>query len=184
MEAFSGRLGISLFGIGFSLLTYEMTLTRVCSALFSYHFSFLAVSLALLGLGLGGLWLSQRPCSSLKQIDPWFAGYSLGICAFMLVSFLVPIQATDSFVGFLPLLFLMLLGTFPFVCCGVTVCAFLSLYRARAGRVYACDLAGGALACLTVNFMLDNIGPVLTLLLSALIGSLAGLLASLRGQAG
>ena len=166
--------------MGFSLLTYEMTLTRVCSALFSYHFSFLAVSLALLGMGLGGLWLSYRPLASLEQLDPWFGTYSLGICAFMLVSFLAPIQAKSSFTGFLPLVFLMLLGTLPFVCCGVMVCVFLSLYRARAGRVYACDLAGGAVACLTVNLLLDSLGPVLALLLSALCGGLAGWLASER----
>jgi hypothetical protein len=171
----SSRLGWSLFGVGFSLLTYEMALTRVCSALFSYHFSFLAVSLALLGLGLGGLWLVFRPCSDLGRTDPWFAGMAVGILAFTLVSFLVPFEATSSLVGVLPLLGLMLLGCLPFFCCGVIVCSFLAVYRDQAGRVYAFDLAGGALACLTVNLLLDTAGPVITLLLSALICALAGM---------
>jgi hypothetical protein len=149
-----------------------MALTRVCSALFSYHFSFLAVSLALLGLGIGGLLLGRRPPTAMADVDPYFGAYALGIVAFTLVSFLVPVQG----IAWTPALILLtFLGAFPFVCCGVIICAFLSLYREEAGKVYAFDLAGGALACLTVNTALNWIGPVLTMLAAATLGAASGM---------
>ena len=163
--------GVSLLLLGYSLLDYEMALTRVCSALFSYHFSFLAVSMALLGLGIGGLLLGRRSPAALADLDGYFVAYSAGIVAFTLVAFLVPVQG----ISWTPALILLTaLGTFPFVCCGVIICAFLSRFREEAGKVYAFDLAGGALACLTVNTSLNWIGPVQTLLMAAALGSASG----------
>ena len=55
-----GTLWILLVGIflmSFSLLSFEITLTRVLSVALSYHYVFVVVSLALLGLGLGSLFV-------------------------------------------------------------------------------------------------------------------------------
>ncbi len=43
--------------VSFSLMAYEIALSRLLSVLLSYHFAFAVLSLALLGLGLGGLLL-------------------------------------------------------------------------------------------------------------------------------
>lgn len=44
-----------VFLTSFSVLTFEITLTRVLSVILSYHYVFVVVSLALLGLGAGGI---------------------------------------------------------------------------------------------------------------------------------
>ncbi len=46
-----------IFLVSFSLLALEISLARVLSVLFSYHYVFVLVSLALLGLGLSAPWL-------------------------------------------------------------------------------------------------------------------------------
>src|ERR1043165_6982594 len=48
-------LRLAVFLITFSGLTFEIALTRIYSATIWYHFTFVAVSVALLGWGLGGL---------------------------------------------------------------------------------------------------------------------------------
>ena len=46
-----------VFLISFSLLAFKITLTRLLSAMLSYHYVFVVASLALLGLGAGGIFV-------------------------------------------------------------------------------------------------------------------------------
>ena len=57
----TGRAARGVFLLSLSLLLFELCLTRVLSALFYYHTAFLAISLALLGLGASGVWVHLRP---------------------------------------------------------------------------------------------------------------------------
>src|SRR5258706_13171590 len=43
-----------------AVLLYEITITRVLSVVLWYHFAFLAISLAMLGLGAPGVWFTLR----------------------------------------------------------------------------------------------------------------------------
>lgn len=152
-----------------------MALARVCSALFSYHFSFLAVSLALLGMGLGGLSISRRSDEGWGWVPSCCIGFALGVVVFTLAAFLVPLHAEMSLAGVLPLVGLALLGTIPFVFGGVAICSFLRVFRQRVGTVYAADLAGGALACLTINPLLNGLGPVTCIFLAGAVTAAVGL---------
>src|SRR5438067_12508311 len=49
------RLVSSVLLTSFSVLLLELSLTRLFSVILFYHFAFLAISLALLGLGAGGV---------------------------------------------------------------------------------------------------------------------------------
>lgn len=48
---------VGVFLISFSLLTFEISLTRVLPVVLSYHYVFVVISLALLGLGIGGIFV-------------------------------------------------------------------------------------------------------------------------------
>src|SRR6185369_7086132 len=50
---------LSVFLITLSGLVFEIGLTRIYSATIWYHFAFMAISVALLGWGLGGLAVHQ-----------------------------------------------------------------------------------------------------------------------------
>jgi hypothetical protein len=67
-ETSTGVLWTQLYlGIGFTTLAtliLELSLTRIFSVVFFYHFAFLAISLALFGLGAGGVFsyvVANRP---------------------------------------------------------------------------------------------------------------------------
>src|ERR1044072_105118 len=75
---------LSVFLITLSGLTFEIGLTRIYSATIWYHFTFVAVSVALLGWGLGGLTVHVlkrclRP--SMEKAAMLTAAYGLAILA-------------------------------------------------------------------------------------------------------
>src|SRR3954468_24633954 len=60
------RMMVGVLAMSFASLLLELSLTRLFSVILFYHFAFLAISIALLGLGAGGVfsyvlkrWLSQ-----------------------------------------------------------------------------------------------------------------------------
>src|SRR3982751_5151693 len=64
---------VLLAGIGlssFSALLLELALTRLFSVVLFYHFAFLAISIALLGLGAGGVFAYVRT----QQLERWRTG--------------------------------------------------------------------------------------------------------------
>ena len=68
-----------LFGIAlcsFAALLLELALTRLFSVVLFYHFAFLAISIALLGLGAGAC---SRTCGKTSwrasRLGPWSPGY-------------------------------------------------------------------------------------------------------------
>src|SRR5437773_9151672 len=52
------RIAIAL--IAATALLFEVGITRVLSVVLWYHFAFLAISLAMLGLGVPGVWYALR----------------------------------------------------------------------------------------------------------------------------
>src|ERR1039458_221479 len=76
----------------FSGLVFEIGLTRIYSATIWYHFAFVAVSIALLGWGLGGMvvHLLRRRVSSTMEMAAGAAmlyGLSLPVCLWLLARF-------------------------------------------------------------------------------------------------
>jgi hypothetical protein len=58
-----GLLGQSLLAIGlvsFAVLFFQIAITRVLSVVLWYHWAFLSISLAMLGLGAPGVWFALR----------------------------------------------------------------------------------------------------------------------------
>src|SRR4030095_15991805 len=62
------RLVTGISAVSFSALLLELGLTRLFSVVLFYHFAFLAISIALLGLGAGGVFAYVRR-STLARVD-------------------------------------------------------------------------------------------------------------------
>ncbi len=180
---FRHALLLLCLGSGFAL-AFEVALTRVCSAVLQYHVSFAVVSLAVLGLGLGGFlaYLVTR-----RQATRGAATLTV---ALLLVSpgillTLVALLRLPFATHWTSLLFLMLP---PFIAVGALQALLLRAFAHRAGALYAADLLGGATGAALARPGIDLLGgPVHLALLLALFAALLALwwcmsAASARGR--
>jgi hypothetical protein len=161
-----------IFLIALSGLVLEVAITRIFSAAIWYHFAFVAVSVALLGLGASGLVVQYR----VKKLKgKWAEDLTIfsawGITIFVPVSLLV-MHALASQVIYLPLF--MILFSVPFFLVGIIIAAAFNAFASVAGRLYAADLIGASVgAVLVVLFLVLAGGEGATLIvgLVAAIGA-------------
>jgi spermidine synthase len=141
----------------FATLLVEILSTRLLSVLTWYHLSFLAVSLAMLGMASGAVFVflrgeHARGGAAAGLLVRATLAMAVAIPAAHLCTLVIPIppltEARLSLV--LPLaVFVVLLGV-PFYFSGVAVTVALTRMHAPIGRLYAWDLAGAAAGCLSV----------------------------------
>ena len=156
-------LRAGVFLTTFSGLIFEIGLTRIYSAAIWYHFTFVAVSIALLGWGLGGMvvHLFRRrlePTMELAAGAALLYGLSLPVCLWLLVQFPFDISR-------LPLYFIVPLV--PFLLAGITLSVVFDLNRERAGSLYFVDLLGASLGALAVTLLLQALGGEATVLIAS-----------------
>ena len=169
------RTRISVFLITLSGLVLEVGLTRIYSASIWYHFAFVAISVALLGWGLGGFTvhlLKQRVRISMDTaalVAVLYAG-AIPVCLWLLVRY--PFEMDR-----LPLYFLAPL--LPFFLAGMTLSIIFDLHRAVAGSLYFFDLLGAAIGAVLVTLLLHALGGEAALLVGAVAPAVAALLLSL-----
>ena len=156
----------------FSALLLELALTRLFSVVLFYHFAFLAISIALLGLGAGGVfaYLLKR---WVKRFDT--RTLAMRICMLNSVTVLivleivlhVPVALEVSWKNFMHLTALYLAAAVPFFLTGVLFSVVFARETRRVSRLYGADLGGGALACLAVVPLLNWIGGPNTILFAS-----------------
>jgi hypothetical protein len=166
----------------------QVVVTRLFSALLAYHFSFLAISLAMLGVGAGSLLLYVRPAwfetaSVEVLLSRWsaiFAGLLVVVPVVLVRLDLGSEKIVD--VGFLANLTLACVVTaLPSLASGVVVALMIDRYTDWIGRVYAYDLVGAGLGALLVVPVL-GLGPAPVLLVA--LGVLVAVAAVLFVPAG
>src|SRR6202171_2867920 len=141
-----------LAGIGlssFAALLLELALTRLFSVVLFYHFAFLAISLALLGLGAGGVfahlkkeWLARfetralvaRLCSLNALIVP----------VVLIIVLRIPVSLDISKANFLRLTAIYLASAVPFFITGLEFSIVFARQAHHVSPLYGVDLAGGA----------------------------------------
>lgn len=166
-------------------MVFELVLTRVFSVIFWYHFSFLALSVTMLGLTVGSSFvylfpaffgLGQPEGGSRLTLER-AAQAALGFATSAMLSYPLQLQLTQAFgsgAGALwqTLCFLLVL-LIPFAISGIGI-ALLLTYRLRsAGWLYAVDLTGAALGCLLVPMFLQFLNPSQVMLVATLFPLLA-----------
>src|SRR5438045_3695793 len=171
---------IAIFLITLSGLVREVRLTRIYSASIWYHFAFVAISVALLGWGLGGFTvhlLKQRvrlTMQSAALVTVLYAG-AIPLCLWLLVRY--PFEMSR-----LPLYFLAPL--LPFFLAGMSLSIIFDLHRAVAGTLYFYDLIGAALGAVLVTLLLHLLGGEAALLASCAAPAIAALLIAAPGTKG
>ncbi len=164
----------------FAALLLELSLTRLFSVVLFYHFAFLAISIALLGLGAGGVFAHLRKqdlkSKELRVIASTCAGLTAVAIPFALEVVLhVPVSLNLTGGNFLRLTVIYLVSAVPFFLTGLQFSVIFARMPGSIARLYGADLAGGALACIAIVPLLNWIGGPNAVLFSALVAAIAAL---------
>ncbi|HEU5336223.1 MAG TPA: hypothetical protein VFU27_09680, partial [Terriglobales bacterium] len=162
----------------FAALLLEMALTRLFSVVLFYHFAFLAISIALLGLGAGGVFAYLRQ-DSLAAHHVRKLGALL--CAANAVAILLALEVVLhtrvalqlSSYNFERLTAIYLFSAVPFFCTGLLFSVAFARETRRIPQLYGADLVGGSLACLAVVPLLNWIGGPNTVVFAGLAMAVA-----------
>lgn len=169
-------LALAVFLVTCSGLVFEIGLTRIYSATIWYHFAFVAVSVALLGWGLGGLAVHLRRHRSPPSMDragllALLYGVAIPVCLALIVKFPFRLELLPLYF-FAPLV--------PFFLAGMVLSMIFALHKERAGALYFADLTGASLGALAVTLLLQLVGGEAALLLAAAMPLVAAGLLSRR----
>jgi hypothetical protein len=168
----AARVAGAVFLIALTLLAFELVVTRLFSVILWNHFAFLAISIALFGLGAAGIavhvlpgWFSAeravqqiRAFSLLLALVLWIV--VPGLCA-------LPIRMdfTRQMMGYLGTIFV--LAALPFAIGGIAITLALKHWPRHTNRIYAFDLVGSGVGCLVVILLLELLdGPSAALALA------------------
>jgi spermidine synthase len=172
-----------LAGLGltsFAALLLELALTRLFSVVLFYHFAFLAISIALLGLGAGGVFAYLQK-NRLARTETRTLAARLCIDSSIVILFAlevvlhVPVTLSVSGRNFLHLTAIYISAALPFFLTGVQFSVVFARESRRIPRLYAADLGGGALACLAVVPLLNWVGGPNTIVAAAAVMAAAAL---------
>src|ERR1700747_2365454 len=181
------RLPLIVGIVSCASLLLELALTRLFSVVLFYHFAFLAISVALLGLGAGGVFAYLRKTQlsriGTRPLAAWLCGLNAIVIPFVLEIVLhVPVSLELSWNNLLKLTVLYLAAAVPFLLTGVLFSVVFARETLTITRLYGADLLGGALACLSVVPLLNWIGGPNVILFAATVMALAGMVwANSRG---
>jgi hypothetical protein len=148
-------------------LLLELTLTRIYSVVFYYHFAFLAISVALFGLGAGGVFsyvVAGWPGGLYPKLGRLSALNALAVLASLV--FLLTRQGTP---GNLELTVIYFFSALPFLLAGAIVSLIIGETIERVDRVYFLDLVGAAAGCLLLIPLLDTFGGPNTVIAVAVL---------------
>ena len=164
-------LGVALTTLATLLL--ELSLTRIFSAVFFYHFAFLAISIALFGLGVGGVlsYLVAGWRMSLFAKLAWLS--ALNALLVVLALMMVPAPKVD--LPYRELARIYFVMALPFVASGAIVSLVISATIERVDRVYFFDLMGAAGGCLVLVPLLNYAGGPGAVLMAALLFAAAAI---------
>jgi predicted membrane-bound spermidine synthase len=158
-------LGVALTTLAALLL--ELALTRIFSVVFYYHFAFLAISIALFGLGAGGVFS--------YVVAAWRGNFftKLGLLAalnsLLVIGSLVYLLTRKDELGYGTLALVYFASALPFFVTGTVVSLLVAETIERVNRVYFFDLLGAAAGCLLLIPLLDFIGGPNTVIAAAVM---------------
>lgn len=165
---------LGVFLLSSSLLALEVALARFLSVMLSYHYVFMVVSLALLGLGTGAIFvrffkppLPHGHDNGFGNLARFAGLFSLSVLFSIVAMVLLPIAniLLFSFLFFIPFLF-----------AGMFLAGVFRTFPGLSSRIYGADLIGAAVGAIGVVFSLNVFGGPNTVFLIGIILALVSLI--------
>src|SRR5271157_5306124 len=173
------RTPVAVALMSFAALLLELGLTRLFSVVLFYHFAFLAISIALLGLGAGAVfahlrreWLAQWTVAQLGAV--LCAANACVIVAVLEVVLHSAVSLNLNWPNFWRLTWLYLAAAVPFFVTGLLFSIVFARNGERITQLYGADLLGGSLACLALVPLLNFMGAPNAILFAGVVVALGG----------
>ena len=167
-----------------SSLAYEITLTRVFSISLWYHFAFMIISIAMLGIGASGTVLSLYPkLRNLSNIGTYtlLLGVSISLSYVSSNQILFdPVRLSWDRMQLLYIGFYYVILSIPFFFTGLIIATAFSYISERAGLLYGADLLGAGTGSMGVLYLMTISGPEKAVLIISLISLSAAFIAGGR----
>ena len=157
-------------GVAFSTLAtllLELSLTRIFSVVFYYHLAFLAISIAMFGLGAGGVFsyvVAGWRGNVYAKLGTLAAANSLVVLAALVFNLTRQGELSNFTLGLV-----YFASAAPFFIAGAIVSLVISETIERIDRVYFFDLMGAAGGCLLLLPMLNTFGGPNTVIAAAVL---------------
>ena len=145
-------------------LVLELSLTRIFSVVFYYHFAFLAISIALFGLGAGGVFsyvVGPKGINIYRRLG--FLAVAVSVVT--VISLWIILTRGELTNATLALIYFT--SALPFLLAGIIVSLAISETIARVDKVYFFDLMGAAAGCLLLVPFLNVIGGPNTVIIAS-----------------
>lgn len=148
-------------------LLLELALTRVFSVVYFYHFAFLAISIALFGLGVGGVFsyvVSRLPGTLFIKIGALALANGIAIIASLefLLTRTGEMQPFELMVAYFA-------SAAPFVLSGAILSLVIADTIRSVNRIYFFDLIGAAGGCVALVPLLNWIGGPNTIIVAGVL---------------
>ena len=170
-----------IFFLALSVILFEIALTRVFAIMMWHHFTYMVISIGLLGFGASGSLLTAQRASE-KKNDPSkaLAWCSFGYGASVILAFMVATRIQpDSLAiwqdksNFLLLSLIYLVIGVPFLLGGYGIGLALTRFVKNVNTLYFSDLVGSALGAGIAALALKSYGSTASVVLAGSFGLLA-----------
>jgi hypothetical protein len=164
--------------IAFSVLVFQVVQTRVLSVIAWYYLAFFAISVAMLGMTVGAVWVYlSRERFDPDRMSTMLVRFSLMSAFTMPASLLVQFTLITTFAPSLTTVvawtLLLAAMAVPYVFAGIVVSVALTRSPFPVNQVYGVDLIGAALGCAVVVLVLDVLDGPSTIVLAGAVAALA-----------
>ncbi len=169
---------LGVFLLTFSLLTFQIVQTRILSVIAWYYMAFFAISVAMLGMTVGAVWVYlHRERIEAVPLPVTLTNFTLATAiampASIMVQFCLITAVSLSLTTVISWSILMIAMAVPYFFSGVVVSLALTRSPFPAGQVYGVDLIGAALGCVGVIFILNAMDGPTAVIVSAVVCGLS-----------
>ena len=171
---------LGVFSITFSLLIFQILQTRILSVIAWYYLAFFAISVAMLGMTVGAVWVylwrERLQSTPLPVTLSKFAILSaVAMPASVAVQYCLITSVEFSLSTVVAWTLLLVAMAVPYVFSGVVVSLALTRSPFPTGQVYGADLLGAALGCVAVVGLLNVVDAPTAVIVAGVVSGLSAL---------
>jgi SAM-dependent methyltransferase len=190
MTKYFTRYSLRIFLLAMSVLILELAFTRIFSFITFHHLTYLVISVAMLGFGAAGSYLSIRKNGVDDEDDDRFLARNAGLLGITTIGAVVVVPRIHFYPGdiiaygdssnLLSLLIIMVVTATPFFFGGVSIANIMSKSGSSVNRIYFADLFGAATGCILSLAIINFIGAVSACFVAAALGLLVATISDKR----